>query len=260
MNCQDFQTHLAPFVDGELGVNETAAAGAHLADCPRCQTLAEQERQFRQLLRRQPREAAPPEFRARVTALCRREARRKALRPWLVAPALAAAAALAVALLQPGLGRPGPLVGELVANHVAYADIERPAEFTSADRRKVAEWFRERAALRATVPDLSGAGIRLVGGRIGQIRERRAAFVLYEKGRTLLSIFMVPTLGGGAALPGTPVSYRSHQYVTQEQKGYRTVAWTEGDTLFGLVSLLDYQALLECADALRFERARESRV
>jgi len=43
-------------------------------------------------------------------------------------------------------------------------------------------------------------------------------------------------------------------------KGFRTVAWTEGHALFGLVSALDYDALLECADRLRLERAERSRL
>ncbi len=62
MNCQDFETRLPPYVDGELGVDETLATETHAAECPRCQALVERERHFRQLLRRQPREAAPPEL------------------------------------------------------------------------------------------------------------------------------------------------------------------------------------------------------
>lgn len=255
MNCIEFEARLHPYVDGELETNETAAADAHLAQCAACPGLVDPERQFRQLLRRQPRESAPPEFRAMIRARIRRSARVAAIRPWLVGTA-AAAAALLVVLLLPGIRPTSPLVTDLVSKHVTYAQIEQPAEFASQDPRAVEAWFRERAGLRVTVADYSPSGIRLVGGRLAEADDRRAAYVLYEKGHTLMSVFMVPASARGADLGGTRVPYRGHDYRTLERKGYNTVAWTEGQTVFGLVSMLGYDALLECADRLRVERAQ----
>ncbi|MGH7265042.1 MAG: anti-sigma factor family protein [Candidatus Rokuibacteriota bacterium] len=260
MNCREFLEHLPPYVDGELGVAETVAVQTHLAECPRCQRLVEQERQFRQLLRRQPRESAPPEFRARVRARVRREAHRRRLTPWLVAGpaagAAVAAAVLALVLFQPGGTRSGALLEQLVAQHIAFAQVEGPAEFATADPTELEAWLRQRAGVRATVPDYSPAGIRLLGARIAGIGGHKAAYVLYEKGHTLLSVFMVPA-SDREMLVGSRLSYRGHEYVTQERNGYRTVSWTEGPAVFGLVSMLDYPALLECADRLR--EARKSK-
>ncbi len=259
MSCQEFEARLGPYIDGELPANETAAADAHAAECRRCAELAQRQRELQRLLRRQPREAAPPELRARIVARLGREARRAALRPWLVAPGLAAvAAALVVTVLLPALRQPSPLVGDLVDKHIAYAQIERPAELASTNPTEIVEWFRQRAGLRVTVPDYSPAGIRLVGARLAETHERRAAYLLYEKGRTLLSVFMVPASARDAELDGVRVSYRGHEYLTQERKGYRTVSWTDGRTLYGLVSMLDYAALLECADRLQTERGEQT--
>jgi anti-sigma factor RsiW len=150
-------------------------------------------------------------------------------------------------------------MSELVDKHIAYTQVENPAEYASSDQRAVEAWFRERAGLRATVADYSAAGIRLIGARIAEANERKAAFILYEKGHTLLSVFMVPA-SAASELKGTRVPYAGHEYVTAERKGYRTVSWTDGQTVYGLVSLLDYDALLECADRLRAERARDARL
>jgi mycothiol system anti-sigma-R factor len=261
VTCQELHAHLPAYVDGELGVVETLGAGAHLAECPRCHLLAEGERRFRELLRRQPRETAPAELRARILVRCRQEAQRAAIRPW-VAPVLAtAAAAMLIAVF--AVGQPGfhstPLAGDLVAQHIAYAQIERPAEYATADRADLEAWLRQRAGFQAPVPDYSAAGIRLVGARIAGIRGRKAAYVLYEKGHTLLSVFMLPA-PDDAELAGPRVSYRGQEYFAQERKGYRTVWWTDGPAVFGLVSMLDYDALFECADRLREERARQSRL
>jgi anti-sigma factor RsiW len=260
MICQEFEARLHPYVDGELTVGETVAADAHGAECWRCADLARRERQFRQLLRRQPREPASAELRARIASRIHRERRRVILRPWLVAPTLAVAATIVVAVLVPAWRQPSSLIGDLVDKHIAYAQIERPAELASADHAEIETWFRQRAGLRVTVPDYSPAGIRLVGARLAEAHEQKAAYLLYEKGRALLSVFMLPIPSGDVTLAGARVSYRGHDYVTHERKGYRTVSWSDGQTLFGLVSLLDYGALLECADRLRVERANQTRL
>ena len=257
MTCLEVEARLHPYVDGELPVEETAAADAHVAVCQQCAVLVHRQRAFRRLLRQQPRESAPPELRARIGGAVRRDARRAGRRvSWLATPALAAAAALVVALAVSPWRPSELLVDELVDKHIAYAQLERPAELASTDAVQVAEWFRQRAGLRVTVPDYSPSGIRLVGARLADAHERRAAYLLYEKGRTLLSVFMLPRSDGSAGLGGTSVSYRGHEYRRGERKGYHTVTWTDGRAVFGLVSSLDYDALLECADRLRLERAR----
>jgi anti-sigma factor (TIGR02949 family) len=261
MNCLEFRARLGPYVDGELSVSDLAAADAHCAACPECARARDAEREFRALLRRQPREVAPPELRARIVSEVRRRSRRWTRVPWLLAPAGAAAALLlALALLLPG-GRPSAdLPAALVDKHIAYAQLDRPAELASGDRDEVAAWFRQRAALRVIVPDYSASGIRLVGARLADADERRAAHLLYEKGRALISVFMVPVSGRGVRLAGARLSYRGEEYVTFERKGYRAVAWSDGHTLFQLVSTLDAEALLECADRLRFEHAQLTRL
>jgi anti-sigma factor RsiW len=114
--------------------------------------------------------------------------------------------------------------------------------------------------MRVTVPDYSPSGIRLAGARLTEAHERKVAYLLYEKGWTLLSVFMVPVSASDAALPGRKVSYRDQDYVAYERKGFRTVSWSDGQAVYGLVSVLDYDALLECADRLRAERARQTRL
>jgi mycothiol system anti-sigma-R factor len=256
MTCADVLARLHAYVDGELAVSDLAEVDGHCVECRECAARVAAERELRQLLRRQPRDAAPPELRARILHRVQREATVAAARRWLPVPALAAAA-LVASLLLPAR-TPPPLVADLVDKHIAYAELERPAELATADSREVADWFRTRAGMRVTVPDYSPAGIHLTGARLAEAHERRAAYLLYEKGRTLLSVFMVPAAAREADLPGRRVAYRDHEYVAYEHKGYRTISWSDGQTVYGLVSMLDYQALLECADRLRAERARQT--
>jgi anti-sigma factor (TIGR02949 family) len=261
MTCLEVHARLQAYVDGELPVAEIVAAEAHARECGACAALVNAERALRDLLRRQPREPVSPELRARIVGRLRSEARRRRLRPWVLVPALAAGAAAVLVFVAMSAFRPAaPLISELVDKHIVYAQIERPAELASDDRTVVGAWFRERAGLRVTVPDYSASGIRLIGARLAEAHEHRAAYLLYEKGHTLLSVFMVPVGSLDVLPPGTPLSFRGHDYVGYERKGYRTVSWTNGQTMFGLVSMLDYNALLECADRLRTEQQDRSRL
>jgi anti-sigma factor RsiW len=259
MNCQDLEAWLHAYVDRELSVGDTAAADAHIAGCGPCAVAVQREHRFRQLLVLQPQERAPAELRAGIEARCRRQDRTRRHLPWLAVPALAVAAAVMIALFVPGRAS-APLVEQLVSKHVTFSQLERPAELTTSDPREVAMWFQERADLRVVVPDYSPAGIRLLGARIADADDRRAAYLLYEKGRTLLSVFMLPLADAHEGLSGRPVSFRGHRYLLDDSRVYRSVAWKDGSAFFGLVSALDYDALLECADRLRAERARHTRL
>ncbi len=258
MNCTELESRLHPYVDGELDVGETVKASAHVAECLGCRGRVVREREFRQILRRQPRESAPHKLREWIRARLGRSVRWAALRPWLAASTVTAifGGVVLLSALRPAT----PLVSELVDTHIAFTQMEEPGEFASADPRAVEAWFRERARLGVTVADYSMEGIRLVGARVAKAHEHRASYVLYEKGYTPLSVFMVPAQVRESDLHGGRVSFRGHDYVTLERKGYRTVSWSDGQATFGLVSMLDYGALLECAGRLRAERARDARL
>src|SRR5919106_5057812 len=139
MNCAEVRTKLEAYVDGELPVGETTAIDAHCGACELCEWLARREREFRRTLRRQPREAAPPELRDRIVRDIRRESRMRTAR-WTLVPAPAVAAVIVLAVLLPWSRQAPPLVVDLVDKHIAYSQVDRPAELTTSDPREVATW------------------------------------------------------------------------------------------------------------------------
>lgn len=243
MNCVEFEAALQPYTDGEMPLRARLAADAHLAICLPCAELVQRERDFRRLVRRQPRETAPADLRTKLASLLRPMQRARRRRPWPVMAGLAISAlALVVAAGVLAPRRAPSLVTDMVDKHVAYAQIEHPVELASSDRDEVEQWFRERAGLGVPVPDFSRAGIRLLGARVTDARDRVAAYLLYEKGRTLMSLFVVPGLANVG--PDEPPA-------KDQVSGFHTVSWRAGGTFFALVSSLDHDALQACADALR---------
>lgn len=250
MNCTEFEAALHAYMDGELSFQARREADSHVTECRGCAELMQREREFRRLVRWQPRESAPVDLHTRIGSLLRATQRVRRWRAWLVPAGLAAGAVALVTVAGFLALRPSAsLITDLVDKHSTYAQIEHPVELSSSDRGEVEQWLRERTGLRVTVPDFSRAGIRLLGARLTDARDRVAAYLLYEKGRTLLSVFVVPVVGSDAAQPAT--TYHGRPYIVRDVSGFRTVSWHAGGTLFALVSSLDHDALLACADWLR---------
>ena len=258
MNCQEFRAYLDAYLDGELEAPRTLDADAHLAFCMPCQWALAKARKFRQALRsRIKRDIAPPALQARVhAALSRvdRAERRQRLVRWLPLP-VAAAALVLLALWSGSLtGQRVPVpessvVRALAGKHLAYAQMDTPAELATPDRQMVAGWFKERVRFAVPVPDFTPSGIRLVGGRISEYSGDQVAYLLYEKGRSLVSLFVFPNRGLDLPESGWE-RIGQRRYFFAEFKGQQVVVWTQGETAFALVSQLNRDALLECAEAV----------
>jgi anti-sigma factor RsiW len=99
--------------------------------------------------------------------------------------ALACALALwcASALLWPR----DPSTGFVAAGAAAYrtfaGNSTRPVEVATKDRAALERWFAAQGAPAAPVPDLSAAGLALIGGRIVPGAFSPAQFMLYENAR-----------------------------------------------------------------------------
>jgi anti-sigma factor RsiW len=143
------------------------------------------------------------------------------------------------------------LVTDLVNMHVAYSRIDVPVEFASASGREVREWFQERLGSRVVVPDYTPAGIRLVGGRIAETEGHPTTYLVYEKGHTLMSVFVVK--GASARFAGPRTTFRGSTYEAIDIGGQHGVFWAEDGRTFAVVSSLEYGDLLQCADRLRTE-------
>jgi mycothiol system anti-sigma-R factor len=252
MNCQEVRARLGPHLDGELGVERSLEVNEHLAFCMECQWAYGKERELRTLLRtRVPREPVPEELRERIRADVRKSQRKAR---WLSVPRLVGWTVPVAALLLVGLGVAlwernvtPPVVNELVAKHLMFSRLEAPAEVVSASQETVSGWFRGRVRFDVVVPDFSPSGIHLLGGRLSDLSDRPVAYLLYEKGRSLVSLFAFPSRGLSLPARGWVRVGEAWFYMT-EAKGAEVVLWTQGELAYALVSSLDRQALLECAD------------
>ena len=254
MTCEELRACLDVYLDRELDVARSLDAQEHLAFCMACQWIYAKEQELRKLLKtRLPREAAPRELHAQVRAALDADARptrwtvvMRSLR-WASVP-LAAVVLLALAFGLRAVMTPSvpPVATALVAQHQLYSRLDSPAEIVSASQAAVASWFRGRVRFQVPVPDFSPSGIHLVGARLTSLTDREVAYLLYEKGRSLVSLFAfakrdlaLPSAGG--------IEIGDSRFYVQEVKGAEVVLWTQGELAYALVSPLSREALLDCA-------------
>ncbi len=137
------------------------------------------------LEQRLPRHAAPTTLKRRLGLLMVRPAPaaapvHSALTRWtrFVAPAMAAGLALMVgrAFMQRSSSQDGALAsltGEAVNDHLRVLASQHPVEIESGGKRQVKPWFEGKLDFAPEVPALEDTELRLRGGSVGYVFDRR---------------------------------------------------------------------------------------
>lgn len=194
MMCEDVERLIHPYVDGEFSPDdeEHATFERHLAGCKGCRELASYQTMFKSALRqRMPQRQAPAALVERIKLDLARAPlpvpawRRNA---WKVAPVAAAAAMLL--LLGVSLHRRGT-TSAVVSSSIAKHTSELPVEIASRDADSVRTWFRGKVAFPVRAPHFREVpAVQLVGARLSNLRDRDAAYLVYEVNGAKVSVFV----------------------------------------------------------------------
>jgi anti-sigma factor RsiW len=258
MNCEDVQIQLHDFVRRRLDPALRAEIGAHVESCAACGGAERAERALDELLDRQlPRYAAPTSLKRQLGSLMGRPApAQRAPVRWtrVVAPAMAAGVALFAAgvLLQRGSSPRSELANltsEAVNDHLRVLASQRPVEIESGGMHQVKPWFEGKLDFAPVVPALEGSDLRLRGGSVGYVFDRKAAVLVY--GLRLHVVTLLVFRPEGLAWPDTDARQigpvRGSQTST---RGFNTVLWQHGGLGYALVSDVNAEELTELAARL----------
>jgi anti-sigma factor RsiW len=237
MTCEETRTHLLDSIRGRLDVTVQADVGAHLEQCEACAEAIRTERTLDEVLARElPRHVAPPSLRRRLALMAgpaaRRPERARSGRPPPVARVLAIAASIAIVVgavvwwqRQPPVVGGEPLFAELVTDHLRVLAREHPVDVEGHGAHEVKPWFEGKLDFAPAVPSPDVPDLRLRGGAIGYVFERKAAVVLYSLRAHAVTLLV---FRGGAA--------SGHGVRRRTVRGFHVAAWQSGELSYALVS------------------------
>ena len=251
-------------IDGQLAYDRAEEVDAYLAAHPEERVRFSQYAAHRQALRTAFAAQAdePIPARQRVANLLAQQRRRRGR--WFVE--IAAAVCLIVLggiggwvardLTGPlGSLPPGTMARMITADAIAAhrtfsVEVRHPVEVDAAQEAHLVQWLSKRLGRQLTVPDLTAAGFRLMGGRLLPAEDGPAAQFMYENGNAeRLTLYLRVGVGGETA-------FRYHQeggvgafYWSDEGFGYAIAAKADRDLLLRIAELVYHQTSPDGAKA-----------
>jgi len=251
VNCRETERLLPAYVDDELDLVHSLEVEEHLGECRACASALRQQRTLKEAMAgHAPYYTAPVELRELVERQAAahfgsadlapsRPSRRSSWRAgrWL---ALAAASVFAVAVIwrvapRPLRPIPDALESQVVASHVRSLLASHLMDVPSSDHHTVKPWFTGKLDFAPEVPDLSGQGFTLAGGRLDYLNGRTVAALVYQRRNHTINLFTWPSQTADQAVERSP------------RDGFHVLHWSRGGMEWWAVSELNADELLELA-------------
>lgn len=242
MNCHEAEPLLNPYLDGELDLVTAVRVEEHIEGCDGCGQEYRDLQQLRHRIAEADLEFAPkPAFARRIMAARRRAG--TSFEPWWKRRGIltAIAASVLVLVLVPArlLRTAADDNREVVDNHLRSLMASHLVDVPSSDHHTVKPWFQGRLSFSPDVPDLSGEGFVLTGGRLEMVRRTPAASIIYKRRDHVINLFVAPS--SDADSPPR----------AQKTSGYNLVAWVKGGLSYWAVSDLNAGELMRFAQLAR---------
>jgi anti-sigma factor RsiW len=186
-------TELAAYLDGELPETERAAITAHLAQSPddarRMAAWTAQDHALREAFNPVLNEPLPLRLRGQPIAPAKQgfggRARLVAAIAFLAGlgiGAIGAAGFLSREKPVVTVNAPADMLGQraLAAYRTFAVEVRHPVEVPASDEAHLVQWLSKRLDYKLRIPDLTGEGFRLLGGRLLAGEDGPAALLLYE--------------------------------------------------------------------------------
>ncbi|MCA1196484.1 anti-sigma factor [Sphingomonas sp. R647] len=131
-----------------------------------------------------------------------------------------------------GIGMDHPAGIDALAQEASYAyavfgpDGGHPVEIAAADSDALVRWVEQRLAMPISLPDLSGSGYRLMGGRVVATRNGPAGLLMYDDAK-----------GGRIAMLMRPMKQRDENAPMARHRDGEVVGyvWADNGMGYGMV-------------------------
>jgi anti-sigma factor (TIGR02949 family) len=179
MNCADATATVQAYIDGELDGVDRESVERHLVSCSGCSRRVHVQTRFRAAVRAHlHRPEVPFALRRRIEeALKSQPIAPRRWPTWISLPRIVPAAA-AVFLIVAITGTVRRQNSKVFEQAERMAHTQMPMDVTGSDCGSIASWFRGKLEFPVHAPAL-GSGATCQGGRLVNVGERPAAYLVY---------------------------------------------------------------------------------
>jgi anti-sigma factor (TIGR02949 family) len=207
MGCAEVERFLDAYLDGEFAPEDRVELEQHLAGCPACARQVRFHGAFKSRLRATAgRPPLPAGLRDRMTAAL----------------------------------DPQQRFSPVAADAISWNRRALPVEVTGGDD-KVRAWFHDKVDFAVHPPRLPNAA--LVGARLANIRDRQAAYLVYDVRGAKVSVFVFDP-------GGMPLEARSrreignHEIYLDGERGYHVALYRDRGVGYAIASDLDEDQMI----------------
>src|SRR5882762_1496256 len=227
MACDQWQSQLDAYLDGELPAESMRTIDRHLRTCSACAADALARVQLKRAIKTAGMRFTPsPQFRNRIQKKAG-GARSRWSFGWAVATALAVL--MVASLVSTYLGnrtlRQQHLYSELADLHVSTLASANPVDVVSSDRHTVKPWFQGKIPFTFNLPELQNTDFTLLGGRVAYLGQAPGAELIYQIRKHQISVFLFPEDMVGLGARSNITKERSFNAETWTQDGLRYVVF-----------------------------------
>jgi anti-sigma factor RsiW len=251
VNCENSQTLLHGYLDGELDAIRAKEFEQHLEKCSQCIGQLEEQEKLRAALQgAKLYERAPDSL---IRKFKRHVAAEEAEADWSwmsILQWVGASAAIVLLLATSYLGVQGYLAArgngveqaaltEVIDAHVRSLQPGHLTDVVSTDQHTVKPWFEGKLDYVPPVRDLAESGFPLMGGRLDVLNGRSVAVLVYGRRKHLINVFVWPEEKKDSVIPATG-SRNGFQWIYAQAHGmqYCAVSDVNAADLHNLAKLL----------------------
>jgi len=234
LRCAGIQRFVDTYLDGEFAERERGELEAHLNECESCRAKVQRHAEFkRQFKEAAPREQAPAALRNRVLRSIRKEQQpQRTWRRWASRAMPVAAAGGLIATFLVSRVNCSPVATDVIAKH----QRNLPVEITGRPDQ-VQHWYDGKLDFSVRVPSF-GSQVALRGGRLANIRDRQAAYLVYDVHGNKLSVFIFDPGELPMDAPRKQVIGNRDVYF-DEERGYNVALFRDRGVGYAIASDLD---------------------
>jgi anti-sigma factor RsiW len=243
LRCAGIQRFVDTYLDCEFGDRDRLEFETHLEGCEVCRAKVKAQAEWKRALKATaPREVAPAALRNRIQRAMAKEARPLGWRRWAVRAMPAATALGLLATFVVSKMSWSPVCADVIAKHQRNLPIE-----VTGGSDQIKRWYADKVDFPVR-PPMFGAQVALRGGRLANIGDRQAAYLVYDDNGYKVSVFIFDP-GELAIEAPRKARVGDREVYFDQERGYNVALFRDKGVGYAIASDLDSDQMLKLVAA-----------